>query len=650
LIADVLTGVVTIVVKLLQGDWSGAWEAAKELVNNVVGDITGIITNLKDLVLGTIGTLVNEVKNFFQGVYDFLVGGSLIPDLVNEITGLFTGLRDAIFGIFTSIYNTALEIWTNVKNTVVTLVTELHDTAVSLITNAKDLIGGVWDEAYTKATTLWNTLKTDVVTTVTSIKDTIVKLITEAKDALGGVWDEVSKKVTDVWDAIKKYFEDGKQALHDAIMWPFTQAKNVIGTVAQGIKDNIAVPFNAVARGITGFAGGIANAVNWISNKIGLGDLIGTGGLVAVPEFASGVKNFQGGYAIVGENGPELVKLSKGSDVIPADQTKPYLNTGILDTDTTQALMQGASKGWTGIGLGLPGFVSSAVDKVGDLAGSVLDTVKDFIAKGASIVVDSALKAIGVSLNLPKPFDAIGSKIWDTIKSGVVEFTKSLLSSMSDKIPQVPSGAPANYPGGNAILDRAFITKGEYMWCEKFVGDVMQSLGLRYSRMADAATHMRMQPLNPGTGPAGAIVFMPWDTYGHVAFSMGNGQLFGTANTASGTGVQNPLPGAGWTVNPYADGGISTKPNIGFLSEHGQREAVIPLDESNILSQPLETLASFMTQHHLLPNLAHEGDISEVPLELPVINPFTGEEINIYLGKFVLDWLNRQYFFRRGTT
>lgn len=48
--------------------------------------------------------------------------------------------------------------------------------------------------------------------------------------------------------------------------------------------------------------------------------LIGLGGLLKnlkLPAFAGGVKNFSGGLAIVGERGPELVNLPRGSDVIP---------------------------------------------------------------------------------------------------------------------------------------------------------------------------------------------------------------------------------------------------------------------------------------------------------------------------------------------
>lgn len=76
--------------------------------------------------------------------------------------------------------------------------------------------------------------------------------------------------------------------------------------------------------------------------------------------FATGVKNFGGGAAIVGEEGPELVYLPPGSDVIPSDQTAAMLtphaggsssssngsssNTGViiqqLIVNTTQPMRQ----------------------------------------------------------------------------------------------------------------------------------------------------------------------------------------------------------------------------------------------------------------------------------------------------------------------
>ncbi len=46
-------------------------------------------------------------------------------------------------------------------------------------------------------------------------------------------------------------------------------------------------------------------------------DFTGSGALGGLPHFASGVQNFSGGLALVGEDGPELLDLPRGSSVIP---------------------------------------------------------------------------------------------------------------------------------------------------------------------------------------------------------------------------------------------------------------------------------------------------------------------------------------------
>jgi hypothetical protein len=48
---------------------------------------------------------------------------------------------------------------------------------------------------------------------------------------------------------------------------------------------------------------------------------------LGIPGYAKGVNNFSGGLAIVGERGPELVNLPKGSDVIPNSQTQQMLGS-----------------------------------------------------------------------------------------------------------------------------------------------------------------------------------------------------------------------------------------------------------------------------------------------------------------------------------
>jgi hypothetical protein len=63
------------------------------------------------------------------------------------------------------------------------------------------------------------------------------------------------------------------------------------------------------------FAPGIGTVIAGIA-AVAIGALLQK----AIPAFAGGVENFSGGLAVVGERGPELVRLPRGSDVIPNHQ------------------------------------------------------------------------------------------------------------------------------------------------------------------------------------------------------------------------------------------------------------------------------------------------------------------------------------------
>lgn len=66
-----------------------------------------------------------------------------------------------------------------------------------------------------------------------------------------------------------------------------------------------------------------------------------------IPGFASGVENFSGGMAMVGEKGPELVNLPKGSDVIPYGQgggkSSPVINLTFHIVDTESGIARRVS-------------------------------------------------------------------------------------------------------------------------------------------------------------------------------------------------------------------------------------------------------------------------------------------------------------------
>ena len=99
--------------------------------------------------------------------------------------------------------------------------------------------------------------------------------------------------------------------------------KNIWNTVWTGIKDTVKgllAPIQGPIDALKGAIDAVKNALSNLGNisvpSISLPKLP----KISIPGFAAGVKDFAGGLAVVGEKGPELVNLPRGSDVTPMGQ------------------------------------------------------------------------------------------------------------------------------------------------------------------------------------------------------------------------------------------------------------------------------------------------------------------------------------------
>lgn len=90
---DLILSGIRVVLALIRGDWEGAWDIVAGLLERTAGRIISIGTNLKDVLLGIIGTLVGGIIGWFQKLFDRLVGNSIVVDLKNRILGVFGDLK-----------------------------------------------------------------------------------------------------------------------------------------------------------------------------------------------------------------------------------------------------------------------------------------------------------------------------------------------------------------------------------------------------------------------------------------------------------------------------------------------------------------------------------------------------------------------------
>lgn len=159
-------------------------------------------------------------------------------------------------------------------------------------------------------------------------RDTKNKTISHASKKAGGVISEADREkrgVTTQADKIKsvllRIWSDIKAKLPQ-------YTREAINGVAAAIIANkgliISKAFEVGAALVGGLISGIGSRIGRLMSKISkLTSIMSVG--INIPRFATGVRNFVGGLALVGEQGPELVNLPKGSNVYTAGHTRRLL-------------------------------------------------------------------------------------------------------------------------------------------------------------------------------------------------------------------------------------------------------------------------------------------------------------------------------------
>lgn len=109
----------------------------------------------------------------------------------------------------------------------------------------------------------------------------------------------------------------------------WSKAWQGVKDIFSGIWQSIKSIFLGVIEVIKGRINGITSQINNVAQKISNVPLIGVlAQKINIPQFATGTQYFNGGTALVGEHGAEIVNMPSGSKVVPADKTKQLLKSG----------------------------------------------------------------------------------------------------------------------------------------------------------------------------------------------------------------------------------------------------------------------------------------------------------------------------------
>jgi TP901 family phage tail tape measure protein len=304
-----------VVGEFIGGVWDGIKAGAKLLFDAVVGYVMfwfNIYKTIFDAILMVATTVWNAIWN------------AVIKPIIDFIVGYFTVMWNIWSYIMQWIIALAMYAWNFIWGSVIKPV-------IDFIVGGMQWLGGiiaeVWNAISAAASAVWNWIWTNI---IKPVLDAIVAGAQWLGGVVAGVWNGIVGAATWAWNGIK----GAAQGVWNWLTGLFSGIGNFFAGVWQGMVNALSGPANAIKStfdSIVGaITGGVKGAINWVIDRIN--DMIGMVNSVAdkIPgapklgklnRLASGANNYGGGTTLVGERGPEIVDLPKGSNVYSATQS-----------------------------------------------------------------------------------------------------------------------------------------------------------------------------------------------------------------------------------------------------------------------------------------------------------------------------------------
>lgn len=386
-----------------------------ETIPQIIENVANFFGKLKDKIGERISLFITEtLPQWINSIIIFFT--EIIPSAIDSIAGFFGELPSKIWE---AISNTGEWLWGKFGEFLSGFSKGIKDTLNIDITKAINDFG---ESASSLFSNIWKTITIIFSPVINFFSEKFTAAYNAVKSAFSfiGTWfQEKYKDVTGAFKNVKQYFKDAFQGAYDAVkkIW------NGIGGYFRGIANDIITPIGKAVNGVI-------NGVNWILDKVGsetrlsLWDVpkfaTGTNGL---PRDTIGVVNDQSGSTykelIVPPSGkpfiPEgrnvVLPMEKGTKIMPAKQTKAFMNSmGINEMPHFAG--------------GIGDFFGGMWEKVTSFTGEIWDYISH-PSKIVQIAIDKFTDTSGWN----GVFGNIASGAINTVFDSVVSYIKKLFDT-----------------------------------------------------------------------------------------------------------------------------------------------------------------------------------------------------------------------------
>ena len=319
--------------KLSQGIGSTI-EVGKKLIDNWdnIKRVGGILSSgLKS----TVGFIFSPAGAIIAGIAATIaIGVALYKnwDTIKEKAG---ELKNKIGEAWNNIKTKTSETWNNIKTAINEKWENIKENTNTTLQNIKKNASDKWEEIKKNTSEKWEQIKSNVSTKWSNIKTNTSTTLQGIRNNMTSKWEEIRTNTSEKWASIKENISEKARDIKEKIISSITESESEWNSKTADMEATQS-RFSNLASKVTDAFGKIAGAIrgavdailDWnrtepkdktatytTVNKTVHEEVPAKPGGAAIRAYARGTNFHPGGLAWVGEQGPELVELPRGSKV-----------------------------------------------------------------------------------------------------------------------------------------------------------------------------------------------------------------------------------------------------------------------------------------------------------------------------------------------
>lgn len=281
------------------------WNAIVEFMTPILEYLKTVIVQCWVDITTMLQPYIETIKTFIVEAWNFILT-TIVPILNNILSAIITAWQyvwETLQPILSQLKETISAAW----DFILSVISKVIDNIASKVTLGFEIIKGIFSTATTIIKSIWDNFGDIIVAKIKNVWDTVAGVFRGASQVLQGIFQTLTGLLTGNWSQC------------------WEGIKNIVSGIWTSITSFVKGGVNSIISAINVFIRGInkIKVPDWVPGVGGLGFSISE-----IPMLAKGTDYFQGGLAIVGEQGPELVSMPRGAQVTPNRETENILSNG----------------------------------------------------------------------------------------------------------------------------------------------------------------------------------------------------------------------------------------------------------------------------------------------------------------------------------